>query len=52
MAKDFSGWARAGYIDQDGYWYAQRIREVTELTLEQFERLVDKKKFRLWKLKK
>ena len=52
MAKDFSGWTRAGYIDQDGYWYAQRIREVTELTLEQFERLVDKKKFRLWKLKK
>jgi len=53
MSKDFSGWVRDGYIDQDGYWYAEKYRlyGVVELTLEQFENwIINKRKFRLWKL--
>jgi len=53
------GWSADGYINQDGIWSASRPRDakteryLIELTVEQFENwIINKRKFRLWKLKK
>ena len=51
-------WAADGYLNHNGRWSASQPRDdkteryLIELTLEQFEKFVLKRKFRLWKLKK
>jgi hypothetical protein len=52
-------WASSGYLNHNGVWYANQPQDssdgryLVELTLEQFENwIINKRKFRLWKLKK